>query len=787
MSENRQRKELDLAGLDCAYCQSRIKEELDLLAGVSNVYMDFSKQTLTIDTDNSDAVIGRINEIITRHEHEIEIREKIVSKTEKKVMLLVGLSCVNCAADIERSIKELEGVKYAGIDFAASKLTIETDEGTDIASVLKKAAKKATSFERGIRFIDEEFADVAFEYIEKQRRRLLIIRLVSSTILLIALLIAKPPYPLSFALYMLCYLLAGYDVILSAVRNISKGRIFDENFLMSIATIGAIIIGEFPEAVAVMLFYHTGEYLQSIAVFRSRSSIKSLVDLRPDTVNLIEDGEIIEKDAKKVFPGSIILIRPGERIPLDGTVIKGTTFLDTSALTGESLPREAQTGSAVLSGSVNLNGVINIKVTKAFSESTVSKILELVQNASSRKSASENFITKFARIYTPVVVFTAILLAFVPPLLFPGQLFGEWVRRALVFLVVSCPCALVISIPLGFFAGIGVASRNGILVKGANYLEALNSIDTIVFDKTGTLTQGKFTIKSINPVGISSGELLMLAATAETYSSHPIATAVTDAYSGDIDHESIERYDERYGYGVIVKTKEHLITAGNQKLMEKEGIKGFVRSDDSSGIYVAKDGDYAGSIEIEDKMIDGSYSVVGDLKKTGIKNIYMLTGDSKRAGNAVAKSLGIDKVYCELLPHQKVEILEKIKEDIKKKVLFAGDGINDAPVLARADIGAAIGSEDALADAAIEAADIVILKKDPLMLVKAIKIAKSTKRVVWQNIWFALIVKAAVLILGAGGLATLWEAVFADVGVSILAVLNSSRILKMHKPPVQVL
>ncbi len=586
---------------------------------------------------------------------------------------------------------------------------------------------------------------------------------------------------INLLIFLFGYLIIGGDVVLKAVKNILRGNVFDENFLMSIATVGAFIIGEYPEAVAVMLFYQVGEFFQDYAVNKSRKSIASLMDIRPDYANLKRDNQVTKVDPDEVSVRDIIIIKPGERIPLDGKVIEGSGVVDTSALTGESIPRDVSVGSEVLSGCINVNGLLTVEVLKGFGESTVSKILDLVENASSRKSNSENFITKFAKYYTPAVVIVAALLAVLPPLLISGATFSDWVYRALTFLVISCPCALVISIPLGFFGGIGGASRLGILVKGSNYLEALSQVNTVVFDKTGTLTKGVFNVTEINPVSISQGELLEVAALSESFSSHPISASLIKAYGKEIDTTKITDVEEIAGHGIRAMLDGRLIYAGNTKLMRKMNIP--LSDDVSIGtvVHVAIDNVYAGNIIISDVVKDDAASAIKQLKQMGIKKTVMLTGDSKRVGEAIAQELRLDEVHTELLPIDKVTWVEKLLGEKTKnsKLVFVGDGINDAPVLARADIGVAMGGLGS--DAAIEAADVVIMTDEPSKLSTAIRISKKTLTIVKQNIWFAFIVKLLVLILGAGGIATMWEAVFADVGVSVLAILNAMRMLQKNR------
>ena len=577
------------------------------------------------------------------------------------------------------------------------------------------------------------------------------------------------------------YAFVGIEVLLSAVRNICKGKVFDENFLMSIATLGAIAIGQYPEGVAVMVFYEIGEMFQSYAVNRSRKSISELMDIKAEYANLVK-GDTTEKVLpEEVKIDDIIMIKPGERVPLDGVIVSGDTSVDSSALTGESMPVNKKVGDEILAGCINNTNVIEVKVTHEFEESTVARILELVQNASSKKASTEKFITKFARYYTPIVVICALALAIIPSVFIPGANPNEWIYRALIFLVVSCPCALVISVPLGLFAGIGGASKKGILVKGGNYLESLKNIDTVVFDKTGTLTKGAFKVTQINNVGISKSELLKYAAICERYSNHPIAKSILEEYNAsnnsDIEEIKIDNHEEVSGKGVITQIQDKKILAGNSKLMSSNGI--IIPNDDYIGtvVYVAVNNEYKGSIIISDEIKSDSKEAISELKALGVNKVVMLTGDSKKVANAVASELGIENVYSELLPGDKVEKVEALlKEERKGKLAFVGDGINDAPVLARADVGVAMGGIGS--DAAIEAADVVLMKDEPTALANAIKIGRKTNKILWQNIIFALGIKIIVLILATIGDANMWEAVFADVGVTLIAVINSMRALK---------
>ena len=602
--------------------------------------------------------------------------------------------------------------------------------------------------------------------------------IIAALVFIVALLINNIEW-LQIAMFVISYIIAGGDIVKRAVTNILRGKVFDENFLMSVATIGAFLIGEYPEGIAVMLFYQVGELFQSYAVDKSRRSIADAMDIRPDYANVKRGDEVIKIDPDEVQIGDIIVIKPGERVPLDGKVIEGNSMVDTSALTGESVPREVEVGHEILSGCININGVITAEVTKEYGESTVSKILDLVENASSKKSQSEQFITRFARYYTPIVVILAVFIAIIPPLVIEGATFSDWIYRALAFLVVSCPCALVVSIPLSFFGGIGGASRKGILVKGSNYLEALAETEIIVFDKTGTLTKGVFNVQEVHPKGVSREELLELTAYAESYSNHPISSSLKQAYGKEIDNGRISDVEEISGHGVIATVDGKKVMAGNIKLMKKKNIAYFDGELIGTVVHVAVDNQYAGYIVIADEVKPDSAQAIMELKAANIKQTVMLTGDNKNVGSKVAKELGLDKVYVELLPADKVEKLEELflQKSKKGKLAFVGDGINDAPVLARADIGIAMGGLGS--DAAIEAADIVIMTDEPSKIATAIKISKKTLKIASQNTVFAIGIKIIVLILSAFGITTMWAAIFADVGVTIIAVLNAFRALNV--------
>lgn len=617
-----------------------------------------------------------------------------------------------------------------------------------------------------------------------KKQKKMLIRILISASMFVLLFVAEHLGRLNLESYILVliflvpYLIVGWDIVYRALRNIRNGQVFDENFLMCIATFGAFAVQEFEEAVAVMLFYQVGELFQDYAVHRSRQSITELMNICPEYANMEVDGALKEVDPDDVKIGDVIVIKPGERIPLDGTVLEGHSYVDTSALTGESVPRHVDEGSEIISGCVNGSGVLRVRVTKEFEDSTVSKILELVENASSRKAKVENFITKFARYYTPIVVIAAALLAFVPPIVLGGG-WADWGLRACSFLVISCPCALVISVPLGFFGGIGAASKVGVLVKGSNYLEALAQMDTIVFDKTGTLTKGEFDVTQILSASMSENDLLDMAALSESYSEHPIGIAIKKAYGKQLQLDRIGIVEEIPGYGVKTIIDKTEVLAGNAKLMERFSISFEPVSEVGTEVYLAVNGQYAGAILISDTIKTQSKEAIMSLKASGVKHTVMLTGDKQQVGEAVAKELGIDQVYTELLPADKVMKVEELLalQKGKSKLAFVGDGINDAPVLSRADIGIAMGSMGS--DAAIEAADIVLMDDNPMKIAAVIRIAKNTLRIVTQNIVFALGVKGVILILGAIGYANMWAAVFADVGVAVIAILNSMRVMKM--------
>ncbi|MCI1990522.1 cadmium-translocating P-type ATPase [Caproiciproducens sp. NJN-50] len=703
-----------------------------------------------------------------------------------KVFMLNGLDCANCAAKIETEIKNIEGIKFASVDFVSKRLTWEAESNTNVPMLVEKIESIVKKIEPDVKIalvenpskseIEEKDDD------DEEGHKKEIVELVIGGTLFVVGLIFKFQNWLELTIFLISYIIVGRKVVLSAIKGIVRGQVFSEHFLMSVATIGAFFVGEYPEGVAVMLFYLVGELFEDMAVDNSRKSISELMDIRPDYANLQVGEELKKVSPDEVNIGNKIVVKPGEKIPLDGKVIEGTSMVDTAALTGESVPRELKPGSDALSGFVNKNGVLTIEVTKGFGESTVSKILDLVQNASNKKAPTEKFITKFARYYTPVVVFGALALAIIPPLVIPGASFSDWIYRGLVFLVVSCPCALVLSIPLGFLGGIGGASKKGILVKGGNYLEALNNVEAVVFDKTGTLTKGVFKVtKAISENGYTEDELIKYAAYAESYSNHPIALSIIAAYHAEIDKYKIENYQEIAGHGIKVNVNGKEVLVGNTKLMISENIQYTDVDTLGTVVHVAIDKKYAGSIIISDEVKEDSAKTIKELKALGVRKTVMLTGDLKKVADNIGKELGLDKVYSELLPADKVEKVESLEaqKSHKGKIVFVGDGINDAPVLARADIGIAMGGLGS--DAAIEAADVVIMTDEPHKVASAIKIAKRTRNIVSQNIVFALGVKAIFLVLGALGLASMWAAVFADMGVALIAVVNAMRALNTKK------
>ena len=702
----------------------------------------------------------------------------------KRVYLIKGLSCPNCSAKIEKDAGELNGVRASSVNLMKQTLSIESDAPAEflLMEITGIVHKHEPDVEVSELNTDENKSTGETESADECR--ILILRLVIGAVIfgigIACAVFLKAPLYVEIVFLVVSYLVLGGDVVWRALVNILRGRVFDEHFLMSVSTIGAFVIGEYPEAVAVMLFYQVGELFQTLAVRRSARSISQLMDLRPDSATVLRNGERIEVSPETVSIGEAIIVKPGEKIPLDGIVLEGDSLVDTRTLTGESVPRTVRPGDTVLSGCVNQDGILTVKTTKAFGESTASKIVDLVENASSRKAKTENFITTFARYYTPVVVAMAAVLAILPPLVYGGD-WTDWIRRGFVFLVVSCPCALVISIPLTFIGGIGAASKRGVLVKGGNFLEALNKVSIIVFDKTGTLTQGTFKVTGVFPAsGFSEEQILEYAAQAEQFSSHPIAKSILAAYGKDVDPSAVADCKELSGHGICALIGDKTVLAGNAKLMRNERIEFAKSVMPGTKVYMAVNGQYAGCVVISDELKPDSKHAVAELKRLGVERIVMLTGDVDAAAKPVAEELRLDEYHAQLLPAQKVEMIERLDREKRKesKLAFVGDGINDAPVLARADIGIAMGGLGS--DAAIEAADVVLMTDEPSKLVDAITVARRTRRIVVQNIAIAIGIKCAFLILGALGIAGMWEAVFGDVGVTIISVLNAMRIMKGH-------
>ena len=829
MTKDTNRIKLLLKGLACANCANKIEKKVNNIAGVKEANLNFTTATLSLefqeDYERKD-IISKIENIIKALEPDViieEVKEKAKTRNQMNSctdgccsghnhsehdnsieliegnynILLKGLGCANCANKIEEKVKRLNSIKDANLNFATTTLTIILNSGYSINDVFIEIEKIVKSLEPDVYIELKNKNDIKanrknraiienktkelegesnkkdiFSYVKEN------IRLIVGTIVFIAAVVLESNVAISVILFIISYLIIGKDVLITAGRNILRGEVFDENFLMAIATLGAFIIGSYPEAVAVMLFFEIGEAFQGYAVERSRKSISSLMNIRADYANVIDNGNEIKVSPEDVDIHETIVIKPGERVPLDGIVIEGSSFVDTSALTGESVPREIAVDEEILAGAINNTGVLKVKVTKEYGESTVARILSLVENASNKKASTEKFITKFSKIYTPIVCLVALLVAIIPPIFIKDQTFSVWIYRALSLLVVSCPCALVVSVPLGMFAGIGGASKKGVLVKGGNYLEALKDVETVVFDKTGTLTKGVFKVTEINSKGIDKNELLRIAAYGESLSNHPIATSIVNAYGKDIDKNVLNNYEEISGHGIRVTIEGNDVLLGNYKLMDKFNIKYNKVDTIGTIVHIAINNEYKGNVIISDEIKETSKEAIRALREIGIKNTIMLTGDNKIVADKVGKILGLDKVYSELLPGDKVEKVEELMnaKSAKGKLVFVGDGINDAPVLARADIGIAMGGIGS--DAAIEAADVVLMKDDPKSIVDAIKSSRRTSKIIWQNIIFALAIKIIVMILVAFGLGNMWEAVFADVGVTILAVINSIRCLR---------
>lgn len=807
-------KVFTLKGLNCPHCSAEIEKEVGRLKNIKSSSINLIKQILTVETSDgyNGNLFNDVEKIVHTHEPDVEIIEdrnnkKVSSHKEStKLFTLKGLDCPHCSAEIEEEISQLKDVKSSSVNLMTRILTVETSDNCN-ADLFDDVKKIVHTHEPDVEVIEnkidnhtqcsdcqchsysyshsnDEHSKSEDNNLTKKKYdpdKLAIIKIAVGAVIyavgFIMSIIGNVPLLVELPVLIIAYLILGGDVVLKAVKNILRGHIFDENFLMTVSTVGAFIIGEYPEAAAVMLFYQIGEYIQGCAVNKSRKSISELMDIRPDSANVIRKGIVTSVYPDEVEIGEKIVVKPGEKIPLDGVIIDGESMLDTMALTGESMPRKASVGDNALSGCINQRGVLTIEVKKEFGESTASQIIDLVENAATKKAPAEKFITKFSKHYTPIVVILAALLAVIPPLVLGGG-WTEWIHRSFVFLVISCPCALVISIPLTFFGGIGAASKKGVLVKGSNYLEALASIDTIVFDKTGTLTKGVFKVtKTKTYNGFSDTQLIEFAAKAESMSNHPIARSIVKAYGKNFDSGEVRNYKEISGHGVVADVSGHTVIAGSEKLMNKYSVNFEKCTDIGTTIYVSVDGKFAGYAVISDEVKSDSKDAVSKLKKSGIPKTVMLTGDNKDIAKSVADSLNIDEFYAELLPNQKVDELEKLEKNkhTDGKLAFVGDGINDAPVLARADIGIAMGALGS--DAAIEAADVVLMTDEPSRIVDAIDVAKYTKKIVMQNIVFVLLIKILFLTLGAFGLAGMWEAVFGDVGVMIIAIINSMRIL----------
>ena len=784
------KKELMLGGLTCAHCAETIGEVVKNINGVQRSHMNFVSKKLILEIDScydEDEVIKEVIQLIDSIEPGLDIQ--VVTSKQKKVnkedIILGGLTCAHCAEVIGDRVQSIDGVKNSHLNFVNKKLTLEIDSDINKDKVINSVIELIDSIEPGLDIQVQNKSESAKEIkkVEKKKdnSKKDLFKIIAGVLVFIFAFYQEATgieSRYSLIVFIVSYILVGGDVLYKALKNIKNGRIFDENFLMTVATVGAISIGEPSEAVGVMLFYKIGEYLQELAVGKSRKSISDLMQIRPDVANLKVGNSLKVVDPEEVEIGDYIVVKPGEKVPLDGLVVEGNSMVDTSALTGESVLRTVNKGDELLSGFINKNALLTVQVTKDFSESTVSKILDMVENASSKKSKTENFISVFSRYYTPIVVTLAALLAILPPVFIKGALFSEWIHRGLIFLVVSCPCALVLSIPLSYFSGIGVASKHGILIKGSNYLEALRYVDTVVFDKTGTLTEGVFDVVKVRSVDVSEDELMKFASIAEANSNHPIAKSILKYYDKQIDLNKIEEYEEIAAHGIKAKYENSTVLAGNEKLMKTNNIKIERSTEIGTIVYVAVNNKFVGYIVIADKIKEDSKDAIKKIKEQGIKKTVMLTGDNKDVADSVAKRLKLDKVFSNLLPNEKVEKIEELylSRSEKEKIAFVGDGINDAPVLARVDVGIAMGGLGS--DAAIEAADIVIMTDEPSKIAQGIKISKKTYKIVWQNIIFALAVKLIVLILGAAGMASMWEAVFADVGVALIAVLNAMRIMK---------
>ena len=789
-----------LEGLDCAQCAEEIRAEVEKDERVKSAEMNFMKQELTVEAENScspDEFMTTVTKVVAKHEPDVTVKERQTFKEKKYI--IDGLDCAQCAEEVREAVEKSDYANGAKMNFINKELTVTPSKIISDKELLKLVTATVTAVEPDVTVSEKE------NHVEKKVSYTKdIVKMISAGILFIVAFILEKtigteqlvPKIAILSMYLAAYVICGLEVAITSIKAIAKKNFFNENTLMLIASIGAIVLGEYEEAVAVMLFYTVGEFFQSIAVNKSRRSISSLIKTKPETADVLIDGEYITVDPENVETDSIIRVKPGEKIPLDGIVESGNTSIDTSALTGESLPRDITIGDEVPAGAINISGVITLKTTRRFTDSTVYKMLQMVESAVEKKTKTENFISVFAKYYTPIVVLVAVIISIFPPLFtgfnyepfidgiikgklifpeFTGFDFVTWVQRGLIFLVISCPCALVISVPLGYFAGIGKASSKGILVKGSNYLEAISKAKVVLFDKTGTLTKGQFEVTRTEPAGMSKDELLRYAAYAESNSNHPIAVSVRKAYGADIDQSQITQCSEIAGKGIKAVISGVTVLCGNSRLMADYSIN--CPEANGTVLYVAVDNKYAGLIEIADMPKEHSAEAVKMLKNHGVK-VVMLTGDNKSAAAAAAEKLGITDYYAELLPENKSEITLKMKSELpdNEKVMFVGDGINDAPVIASADIGVAMGGSGA--DSAIETADCVLMKDDPMQLADAFAISKKTNRIVLQNIIFALGVKLIIQVLGVLGLANMWAAVFADVGVSIIAIFNSLRLMR---------
>lgn len=781
-------QQMQVGGMDCASCAAKIETALERLAGVSEVSVSVATERLTISYNPQQITEADIKNRVVSLGYTIAIEQPASNRTID--IMVGGMDCASCVDKISTSLEKIAGVTEASVNFSTGKVrvshnpqqvneTILRDRITALGYTVITSTPKphaeayAHDHDHGHRHGSGEF-DLKAEIVPV----LLVVALLAGGMIFEDPLHNTPNSLGEYAVFIPAYLLSGWTILKSAGRNILRGQIFDENFLMTIATVGAIAIHQLPEAVAVMLFFRVGELFQEYSVGRSRRSIKALLEVRPDTANLNLNGIVKQVSPEAVNVGDIIVVKPGEKVPLDGEILEGTSHVDTSALTGESVPRSVKSGDAILAGMINQSGMLTIRVAKPFGESSIVKILDLVENATSKKAATEKFITRFARYYTPVVVVLSLLVALLPPLFIPGATHDEWVYRALVLLVISCPCGLVISIPLGYFGGVGGAAKRGILVKGSTFLDALTAVKIVVFDKTGTLTHGVFKVTQIvTKNGFSESELLTLAANAESHSSHPIAQSIREAYGQPIDNLGVTDYEEIAGHGIRANVNHQIVLAGNDRLLHRGNIDHDTCNVEGTVVHLAVDQRYAGYILIADEIKEDAAQAIRDLKRAGVEQTVMLTGDNSVVAKRVAQRLGLDSYRAELLPENKVDAIEHLLSRSQKgKVVFVGDGINDAPVIARADVGIAMGGLGS--DAAIETADVVIMTDAPSKVAEAIQVARKTRKIVVQNIVLAMVVKGLFIILGTLGVATLWEAVFADVGVALLAILNATRVLK---------